>query len=397
MHVLLLEWACAGAKGTRAILPEGFGMLRTLCSAIRAEGHSATAVVSRHIAPEAGCLGASDLVFIEGDPMTAADRLFEQYEAAFVVAPESHGILSKISRSAASKSRLVSCSPATIDAFSSKLNAFQLVSGTASNLRVPEFVEVEADPRQIASSSEKIGLPAVVKPADGAGSEATSIVRTTSDSRAACARLTASGWRRGIVQRFVQGRHLSSTFIANAPDILPLSINTQSIAISETLRYQGGSCPYPFPSQDEIWADLAKIVNSTGSKGLMGMDFVYDGQDSYFMEINPRMTTSCIGLSKVIEPPLGKLIMSRLPLQPRHRGYAQWAILPLRRTAQVAEALLPRLFEMEEVVSPPFSAGQFYMKDSGKVLVCVSALDPLEIPAKIEETRQKLAEMNLVC
>jgi hypothetical protein len=69
----------------------------------------------------------------------------------------------------------------------------------------------------------------------------------------------------------------------------------------------------------------------------------------------------------------------------------------LRRTAQVTAALLPRLSEISSVVSPPFPAGQFYMKDSSKVLLCVSAPDPLEIPAKIEDARQKLAEMNLVC
>jgi len=397
MRVLLLEWACAGGQGRRAILPEGFGMLRTLCSALRAEHHSVTAAVSRNLTNEARYLGADDLLFIEGDPMTAAERLFEQHEGVFVIAPESHGILSKVSRSAASKSRLLSCPPDTIDAFSSKLKAFELVNKTASCLKVPEFAEVEADPRQIASSSEKVGLPAVVKPADGAGSEGTSIVRTASDSRAACARLTASGWRHGIVQKFVQGRHLSATYVANAPDVLPLSVNTQSIAVSETLRYQGGSCPYPLSCQDDVWDDLAKIINSTGCDGLMGMDFVYDGRDCYFMEINPRMTTSCIGLSKVVDPPLGRLLVSRCPWQPRHRGFAQWAILPLRRTAQVAEALLPRLFEIPAVVSPPFPTGQFYMKDSSKVLVCVSAPDPLEIPAGIEDARRKLAEMNLVC
>lgn len=397
MDVLVLEWACASGRGSRAILPEGFGMLRTLCTIMKVDGNSVTAVVSRNMATEARYLGADRLIFLDEDHAQISDEIFDQHEAVFVIAPESHGMLSNISRSAASRSRLLSCSPETTEAFSNKVRSFELVSRAASYLKVPKFIEVEADPIQIEKSAREVGLPAVVKPVDGTGSEGISIVRTPADSKMACARLASCGRGRGIVQEFVQGRHLSATFFADAPDILPLSLNTQSVAVSQTLRYQGGSCPFPLASSDLIWRDLARIVGLTNSKGLMGMDFVAEGEDCYFMEINPRMTTSCIGLAKVIEPSLGQILLDGSRPKPRCQGYAQWAILPLQRTVQASDALLPRIFEIPEVVSPPFPFGPFYMKDASSAMLCVRGTDPLEMPAKMQEARRRLAEMNIIC
>lgn len=372
-------------------------MLRTLCDIFGAQGHSVTAIVAKSIRKEAQYLGADKLAFIDGEPGRETAKIGPEYDGVFIVAPESHGILSKLTASVAAKFRLLSCPPETVDVLSDKNKSMALVSRTAKEIRVPEYIPTEADPRRIAAAIKTVGFPAVLKPPDGAGCSGTSIVRTQSGARKACARLTAGGWKEGIIQKFVQGRHLSATFIARRSGITPLSINTQSMALSESIEYVGGSCPYPLPAQDSVWNDLSRIVRENSFEGLMSMDFVFDGEDIHFMEINPRMTTSCIGLSRVIEPPLGNLLTDTSKQVSQYSGYAQWVILPILRTLQVPEDLLPKLFEFPSLVSPPFPLGPFYLKGSSKILACAWGRDSLETPGKIDETKNWLAGLHLHC
>jgi hypothetical protein len=169
------------------------------------------------------------------------------------------------------------------------------------------------------------------------------------------------------------------------------------MAVSESLEYSGGSCPYPVSVEPDIWADLTRISKAGSLQGLMGMDFVLDGQQSYFMEINPRMTTSCVGLSKVLEPGLGETIIHQHSSAMRHDGYAQWAILPLQTTVQARDGLLEKVAGLPTVASPPFPVGPYYMKAASKVLICVKGSDSLDLPGKVEETRRQLSGMHLVC
>ncbi len=396
MRVLVVEWGCAGGRNARALLPEGFGMLRTLCSALRELGHDTTALVSRTYAKEAGYLGSTELEYGSEDPIGDAGRISGEFDAACVIAPESHGILSRLSREVAQNCRLLSCPAETVDAVSNKIRASELVERTSSLLKVAPGRQVDADPGQIAAASRRIGLPCILKPTEGAGGEGSYIIRSPEDFARAGARLAASGHRSGIVQKLIQGRHHSVTFLARGSEATLLSVNTQSIVLSQGVRYAGGSCPYPFEAEDDLRRDLRRIVEESKLQGLMGLDFVYDGSAAYFMEINPRMTTSCIGLSKTVEPGLGSFIEARAN-SPRHTGFAQWAVMPLTKTIDAGETILQKVMEIKWVVSPPFPAGPFYMKESSKVLICVWGHDSLEMPIRVNEARKQLSEMHLTC
>ncbi len=371
-------------------------MLRTLCSAFREEGQHTTVMVSKDIAREARYLGADRLLFVKGDPMEAANTSSRQFDACFLVAPETHGVLSDLTHRLETRIEILSCPSETVGRLTDKIGTCKLIQETAKHISVPPFVATQADTSKVASNAGKIGFPCVLKPNDGAGSEGTSILRSPSDSRRACARLAAGGWKSGLIQKFVGGRHLSATFKADGSSILPLSINTQSVSLSESLGYSGGSCPHPIPDQDIVWDDLKRIVRANNLKGLMGMDFVLDGEHIHFMEINPRMTTSCIGLSKVVEPKLGRVIIEDGG-KCEHTGYAQWAIMPLQRTINASEELLSNITDLDWVTSPPFPVGPFYMKDSSKVLACVWGDDSFELAAKMNEARTQLSEMHVIC
>jgi hypothetical protein len=130
--------------------------------------------------------------------------------------------------------------------------------------------------------------------------------------------------------------------------------------------------------------------------GLMGIDFVLEGEQGHIIEVNPRLTTSFIGLSRTLAPHVGSILAgSRKP--PPHRGYAQWAVLSLQRTVRADPGALQRVLSIPTVVSPPFPVGPYYMKTTSKLLVCVSGDDSYEMTAMMNETKARLAELHLAC
>jgi hypothetical protein len=158
----------------------------------------------------------------------------------------------------------------------------------------------------------------------------------------------------------------------------------------------GGSCPYPF-EQTMLWDDIERVTARESIEGVLGMDFVVGDDGIYFMEINPRATTSCIGLSKIMRPSLGNLLLGGGVDTPELDGYAQWFILPLQRSVRVEENVMPTLMGVPQVISPPFPVGPYYLKDSSRVLICVWGFDSLELPIMAGDLKKRLAEMHILC
>ena len=370
-------------------------MLRSLVSSFRREGIPTTVLASRGHENYAGPLNSDGVIVTGEDPGKTFEERSPEFDCSFIIAPESHGILQRLTASVPPGTRLLSCPPGSVDLFSDKERANSLVSRSESDLKVPRYMSVGAESKEIHRAAGEVGYPCVVKPPDGAGSEGSSIIRAPSEVPSACAKIKASGFSRALVQEYVRGRHLSATFHAAGSEVTPLAINTQSISPSVSMAYLGGSCPFPL-ERPEVWDSIRRIAVDNKLEGIMGMDFVLEGEVLYFMEINPRITTSCIGLSKIIKPGLGSIITGE-KLRPTLEGYAQWTILPLQRSIRVNDEIVPRLMEVPQVISPPFPFGPFYMKDSSRVLICVWGNDSLELPMMTSEIKERLAGMHVLC
>jgi len=398
MDILLLEWASAGGPDSRSLLPEGFGMVRALYGSLSTQGHRVAVLASRTLEKEFRVSGIDNVVLNDGDPRDQLEEVATEYEGIFVIAPESHGLLSDLTHSLSKVGKILSCPPSTVDLLSDKVRGFGLVSKAFDTaIDVPPFDIADANPSEIARRAREIGLPVVVKPRDGAGGAGATIVRTDADVRQASARLLSGGWKEGVVQAFVQGRPLSATFVARASSLLPLSINTQSMTLSGSPLYAGGSSPFPFPKQDRLWANLEALVQGKGLEGLMTMDFVFDGKRIIFMEINPRATTSTIGLSRILRPSLGKVITDPAVEGIEYTGCAQWATLPLQSSLRARDDLLNGILDLSAIVSPPFPVGPFYLKHQSKVLACVTAGNFLELPGRMNDLKESLSEMHVKC
>jgi predicted ATP-grasp superfamily ATP-dependent carboligase len=92
---------------------------------------------------------------------------------------------------------------------------------------------------------------------------------------------------------------------------LPLSLNRQLIDIDAgngAFRYLGGETPVDHPRSDEILAVARKTVTVLGCQGYAGVDMVVADR-AYVVDVNPRITTSIIGIAAVMEEEIARILV----------------------------------------------------------------------------------------
>ncbi len=122
-----------------------------------------------------------------------------------------------------------------------------------------------------------------------------------------------------IATRFIEGEHLSVSVITGKIQ-LPLTVNRQLIDISDAISYEGGIVPYYCERNSELVETAKKTLHLLGCRGYAGVDLVL-GDRAYVVDVNPRPTTSIIGISRVLDTEIADLILrSRFGELPQHTG-----------------------------------------------------------------------------
>jgi predicted ATP-grasp superfamily ATP-dependent carboligase len=144
-------------------------------------------------------------------------------------------------------------------------------------------------------------FPAVIKPCDGAGSCGVRIVTQWSElvdsPRPACDHR---------LERFCLGLPASVGLLCGPSGNVALPACRQHLGGVTGFEYQGGSLPLE-PQIDERARALAERAAATlpGLLGFVGIDLVLgpsvDGSQDYVIEVNPRVTTSYVGLRMAAE------------------------------------------------------------------------------------------------
>lgn len=110
-----------------------------------------------------------------------------------------------------------------------------------------------------------------------------------------------------ITTEFLQGDHISVSLVIGNNE-LPLTINKQILDISNDVKYRGGIIPYETPSDREVIYTAIKSAKILGCKGYVGIDIVL-GDVPFVVDVNPRPTTSIIGINKVMQEEIADLIL----------------------------------------------------------------------------------------
>ena len=154
----------------------------------------------------------------------------------------------------------------------------------------------------------------------GAGEEG---AETRTGVRYAGVRLSSGAPGKGeIAQEFIDGEHLSvsligSRLVGNACSYysgrapLLLAVNRQHIRIDDDGRFQylGGETPVQHPRHDEIVGTAVQALNVLGCQGYCGIDIVLADRP-YVVDVNPRITTSLVGIVACMEEEIADLLMA---------------------------------------------------------------------------------------
>lgn len=262
-----------------------------------------------------------DFRSIKGVEVEVLDNIPTRIDAdwTLVIAPETGGILESVARQVLrAGGRLLGPSPEAIRLTSDKLMLAEHLR--ASRVATPETVVITASPpegcagipatlRWVWSTpsgcntwlgSHPNGLPQplteidpiVLKPRDGAGSQDTFLIRDPSELEKILPTLSGEM----IVQPFIAGRAASVAFLIGPHDVMPLLPCGQELSDDGRFHYRGGSIPLAVELANR-GTELARcaIVAVRGLLGYVGVDLVLE-QEDVVIEINPRLTTSYLGL-----------------------------------------------------------------------------------------------------
>ncbi|MFL5241857.1 MAG: ATP-grasp domain-containing protein [Gemmataceae bacterium] len=224
-------------------------------------------------------------------------RLASQADFTLVVAPECAGLLHQRCRWVEEEGgRLLG--PTS-----------QAVRLTADKLELANFLRdrgIPTPPCAIAETAAPVSFPAVMKPRDGAGSQSTVLVQNSADIEEAVASARSEGWTGELLlQPYMAGQSCSVSFLIGKRCFEALLPASQDFSDDDgSFHYRGGSIPLPGPLADRATRLSTRAVQAVpGLHGYVGVDLILgsaeDGSQDYVIEINPRLTTSYVGLRQL--------------------------------------------------------------------------------------------------
>ncbi|PXF61191.1 MAG: ATP-grasp domain protein [Candidatus Methanogaster sp.] len=310
MKVMVAEYAVA--TGDPDILGEGCAMLATLANSFAAGRHLVRYPAREQVQGVSGDVVVCDDGCDDDGFATAIERIAHTCDAGIVIAPDE--ILADLTRIVEESTINLGCPSKSVRNCADKLVCSRILSD--NGIAVPGVIDdVGMGAGGCCADGAGAGARYVIKPRSGCASEGISIVM---DRQEQPIDVTArEGWALSgkvnlsddfIVTELVPGEHLSASLIIGKT-ALALTVNKQMVEIgTETIEYNGGIVPYQTPRWGEVMDTAAKAADVLGCRGYVGVDIVA-GDELYVVDVNPRPTTSILGIAKVIDHEIGDLII----------------------------------------------------------------------------------------
>ncbi|MSU80250.1 MAG: ATP-grasp domain-containing protein [Gemmataceae bacterium] len=293
MQIFVYESLCAGVLGHpgESLIREGRAMLMAIVADFQA-------------------IPDVEVVTLFAEQVAATDErarfceLASKADWTMVIAPEFDDILQQRSQDVLDAGgRLLGASPDAIGLTGDKYALAQHFKH--HNVTTPRTHI--ADPTTI----ERMSCPFVLKPRHGAGSQATYLVRKPIEKKRIWRQAIAE-WPENdlIIQEYFKGRAASLAVISGPGEFLVLHPAWQRISRDGRFRYLGGVVPIEGHSARLAYG-MGKMVAECmdGLQGYFGIDIVLGAEADVVIEINPRLTTSYIGLRKLCQDNLAHAIL----------------------------------------------------------------------------------------
>ena len=241
-------------------------------------------------------------------PGQSFDECVRSSDGAWLIAPEFDGILATLAE------RVETAGKRFLGPSSS---AIRLTTDKLALAKRWRDAGVPTPPTMPFNDWQDRSFPVVVKPIDGCGSTATTLVRNETEIDLGLGRAENEGYSpdRLIVQPFIPGRPASVAFLIGRREVIPLVPTFQRVSPDSRFAYEGGELPIPLPLSERAIRLAKRAIDCVpGLFGYVGVDLVLgergDGSDDYTMEINPRLTTSYVGLRALAAFNLAEAVVS---------------------------------------------------------------------------------------
>jgi predicted ATP-grasp superfamily ATP-dependent carboligase len=245
---------------------------------------------------------AHQAVMAGGDIRSLWQECIAESDAVLPIAPETGNILLTLTNAIeASSKTLIGCSVEGVAIGSSKLATHRVLQSAGVNV-VPTYEAV--------SFPLDIYPRCVVKPDDGAGCEG-AIILSCHDFGEWLAADKTAGY---VVQPYLEGMPASLSILCRAGQAWLLSCNRQKVAeASRAFIYEGsvvnGVTEY-WDVLERLACDIAKAI--PGLTGYIGVDVIVHDAGISVLEINPRLTTSYVGLHEAMGCNPAELLLNLL-------------------------------------------------------------------------------------
>jgi len=313
------EFITAGGLGDTdlpdALAHEGLRMRDALLHDIAALGaFEVTVMHDARIAPSD--LAARNVRVEDRQFKKMFTQMLEQVDYIWLIAPETDGVLLELSelcyRLHAQGHVFLGCGYDATLVGTSKTLCFEALQA-ANIYALPVYAGDALMQADYMAGLDKLGIKKwVAKPEDGAGCEGVRLFGALPDLQAWLAE--DNRYLRYLAQPFQQGMHASFSCLCRNGKAWLLSCNEQHIQLDETgVVLTGitinGMLPY-WQRFETIARKIAKMLPD--ALGYIGVDVVIDTENNhkiYVIEINPRLTTSYVGLRAALACNPARLVL----------------------------------------------------------------------------------------
>jgi len=386
--IFIFEFSSGGGFNQKEIpsslFCEGFAMLRTIIEDYKNLGFHVTTLLDSRIGFLSRYLKADVIKSIESDEnyLIRYTDCVKKSNFCFIIAPEFSNILYNLTKIVnKSGKKLLSIDLKGVQIGASKLETYKFFIANEINTPLSYNIPFNRnilDLDFILQKFDRLDSAIIIKPDDGVGSESIFYFEKKNDILqffdSSVELLNPN--RRYILQEYVEGDPMSVSIINNQPiegadDSYPkiLSINTQYLHITDRAKnflYFGGSTPVEqFERLKPQIEGVLKGVDLSAFNSYFGIDFVRKADNTLsFIEINPRLTTSYVGIRNVVEfNPMGLLLTSKKELLKKYilfpPKFSEFMQIKLKydgehTSEEIKSFIMPQLMNLiSEIITPP--------------------------------------------
>ncbi len=405
MRLIVYEHVSGGGYAQQPIPPsvlsEGFAMLRMVVSDFKAAGHEVTVLLDERLSKLNPTLDADSTVPIlnASEPKGFLSNIAKINDAIYIIAPETGQTLQSLVELAKQTGKIsLNCELSAIGKAADKAILFETLQKLGMSPKTV-ILNVDNSLTEVKNAIKKmLGYPFVLKPADGVSCSGLSLVKEEAQIEKATAKIHAeSPSKHFIAQEYIHGEAASVSLLSTGKKAVALSLNKQNVNLTEPEGiscYEGGAVPFQHPLKREAFAVAERVVESiSGLRGYVGVDLVFGQDKPFVVDVNPRLTTSYVGLRKiagfnVAEALVNAVLKGILPDNPGNGKYVYFSKVETPKPTLTA---FHKAAKLSAVISPPFS-----LSGNGKAcsLLIGNGANPEEATMHLEEAKKRL--LNII-